>query len=155
MSRCGRLRTLVLVLEDLLHEKRSRSDVIELAARLPALAWGAPELRALQLVLPFPEGELGPLWSALEALPNLASLALGWVFLDAQDLPALTGENIADVLDAAQVGPAAPVQCALNTCCDRMVCELVYVRSMLLYQPRIAPPHLDRTLVASLAPATM
>ena len=131
VSRCGRLRTLVLVLEDLYTDWRTVSDVTELAARLPALAWGAPALRALQLVLPFPaepdsedepgpegelgqEGELDPaaelgaLWSALEALPNLASLALGWVSPEGEQ-PALTGYCIARMLDAVQVGPAAPV----------------------------------------------
>ena len=108
VSRCGRLRTLVLVLEDLLCKWRKPPDVTDLAARLPALAWGAPALRALQLVLPSAVGELGPLWSALEALPNLASLALGWVFLDGHPF-APTGRDIARVLDAAQVGLAAPV----------------------------------------------
>ena len=129
VSRCGRLRTLVLVLEPLSCGWRDVPDVTELAARLPALAWGAPALRALQLVLPFmsgPEDELGPegepgqedeldpaaelgaLWSALEALPNLASLALGWVSPEGGQ-PALTGYCVARMLDAVQVGPAAPV----------------------------------------------
>ena len=126
VSRCGRLHTLVLVLEALSCECREISEVEDVAARLPALAWGAPALRALQLVLPFaegepdsedelgqddelgPEAELGPLWSALEALPNLASLALGWVFPEGEP-PALIGESIARMLDAAQVSPAAPV----------------------------------------------
>ena len=86
----------------------SAADTTELAARLAALAWGAPALRALQLVLPSSGVELGPLWSALEALPNLASLALGWVFPDGEP-PALIGKHIARVLDAAQVGPGAPI----------------------------------------------
>ena len=81
-----------------------------LIAQLPALGSGAPALRALQLVLPvvpgdvsdLAEGELGQLWRALEALPNLASLALGCVFA-AGEPPAHMGERIASVLDAAQV----------------------------------------------------
>ena len=64
-------------------------------------------------MLPYREAELGPLWSTLEALPNLASLALGWVFPEGEP-PALIGEDIADLLDAAQVGPAAPVQRSLT-----------------------------------------
>ncbi len=88
-----------------------------LLKRLPALLSGAPGLRALQLVLPIPYDVTGmygfdpapllaPLWRALEALPNLASLALGYVFL-ADQRPADAGDNIAGLLDAAQVGPAA------------------------------------------------
>ena len=107
VSRCGRLRTLVLVLEDLYINWRTISGVLELAARLPALAWGAPALRTLQLVLPSATGEQGALWSALEALPNLASLALGWVF--PEEHYSARGNDIARMLDAAQVGLGAPL----------------------------------------------
>ena len=107
--RCGRLRTLVLALEDLDEEllpSDSEEESEGLIARLPALlASGAPALRALQLVLPTEaaEGGLGPLWRALEALPNLASLALGCVFGEGEPT-AHMGERIAAVLDDAQVG---------------------------------------------------
>ena len=99
----------MLALEDLDEEllpTDSDEESEGLIARLPALlASGAPALRALQLVLPLDaaEGELGPLWRALEALPNLASLALGCVF-GAGEPTAHMGERIAAVLDAAQVG---------------------------------------------------
>ena len=106
VSRCGRLRTLVLVLEDLSRAWRDIPEVTAVAARLPALAWGMPALRALQLVLPLRDAELGALWSALEALPDLASLALGWVL--AVEHYSAPGNDIARVLDAAQVGLGAP-----------------------------------------------
>ena len=105
--RCGRLRTLVLMLADLTEDQNpvGWDEPEDFIARLPALASGTPALRALQLVLPIDtaEGELDPLWRALEALPNLASLALGWVF-GAGEPSAHMGERIADVLDDAQVG---------------------------------------------------
>ncbi len=124
MCRCGRLRTLVLALDDLprewgMHEGRRFADLI---ARLPSLAVGAPRLRALQLVLPMLGGEGGAvekelehLWRGLEALRNLASLALGWVFMEDEDA-AYKGERIACVLDAAQVGPAESRRGAFVTC---------------------------------------
>ena len=90
MRRCSRLRTLVVVQ----HEPGfyyAPEDVVGhlgFIAHLPALVLDVPALRALQLVLHMvpgvrgnvAEGGLGPLLSALEALPNLASLALGWAF---------------------------------------------------------------------------
>ena len=114
VRRCSRLRTLVLVLEDQKSYRWSSDDkVADLVARLPALVVGAPALRALQLVLPMTwgitndvaEGGLGPLWRALEALPHLASLALGWVLTHGNNpqYPAPVGERIANVLDSAQV----------------------------------------------------
>ena len=77
----------------------------DLIAGLSALASGTPALRALHLVLPIDvaRGDLGPLWRALGALPNLASLALGCVF-EAGEPTAHMGKRIAGVLDAAQVG---------------------------------------------------
>ena len=90
MCRCGRLRTLVLAMDDWPTEGLGYTGCrfTDLTAQLPSLALGAPGLRALQLVLPMRDGEddleeedLEYLWRGLEALPNLASLALGWVFL--------------------------------------------------------------------------
>ena len=131
VCRCDRLRTLVLVLEDLSVGHRSLQEIGDLAEWLQALACGAPALRALQLVLPMlvepkqpdlsdiwalgepePEpawmgewarGQLGELWTALEALPNLASLTLGWV----SGGTTFKEDCISAVLDAAQVGSAA------------------------------------------------
>ena len=114
MCRCGQLRTLVLAL-DILPECY---ELDNLFARLPALASGAPRLRALQLVLPMLDGstvrypdvniDLGPLWRGLKALSSLTSLALGWAFM--QEEPAANrSERIANMLDAAQVGLAATV----------------------------------------------
>ena len=117
--RCGRLQTLVLVLvdatEDWTLDEHARD--MDLLARLPALASGAPALRALQVVLPasmFDDWlrELRPLWRALEALTNLASLALG-CFAALVDLPRHTlgdpdvAERIAGFLDASQVGSSS------------------------------------------------
>ena len=106
---------LVLVLEDLAKEDRRLEAFGNLAARLPALALGAPALRALQLVLPlvidgdepgglgeWAGGQLAQLWRALEALPNLASLTLGWITMSAH-----AAYSISVVLDAAQVGAPA------------------------------------------------
>lgn len=92
---------------------RELYELNTLLAGLPALASGAPRLRALQLGLPMLDGsvnsleiDLGPLWRGLGALSGLTSLALGWAPFG--DKPsAHMGERIADVLDAAQVGSAA------------------------------------------------
>ena len=117
--RCGRLRTLVLVLVDPTEDWTldEHAGDMDLLARLPALAAGAPALRALQAVLPasmFDDWlrELRPLWRALEALPDLASLALG-CYAALADFPRHTlghadmAERIAGFLDAAQVGPSS------------------------------------------------
>ena len=114
MRRCSRLRTLVLVLDDQDFCYFRGDKMVDLVARLPALVLGAPALCALQLVLPMMpsgaaalvEGGLGALCRALEALPNLASLALGWALtpLERRQKTAGVGERIADVLDAMQVG---------------------------------------------------
>ena len=125
VCRCGRLRTLVLVLEDLSGEDRRLEALRDLVARLPALPWGAPALRALQLVLPMvvgpdPDvpggmgewagGQLAQLRTALEALPNLASLTLGWITSSAY-----AEYSISIVLDAAQAGsPALLIVAILN-----------------------------------------
>ena len=115
VRRCSRLHTLVLVLYDYGQCAWPNDEIVALIARLPALVLGAPALRALQLVLPMVPGVtvdaaedgLPPLWSALEALPHVASLALGWALTprdhEEQTLP--MGARIAGVLDAAQVGP--------------------------------------------------
>ena len=101
--RCGRLRTWCSCWP----RKAARGGGLgaaDLIARLPALASGAPGLRALQVVLPIDaaQGGLGPLWRALEALPSLASLALGCAFYLGEPTKHM-GEDIADVLDAARV----------------------------------------------------
>ena len=93
--------------------KWPNDGVIDIVARLPALVLGAPALRALQLVLPmmldamyrWVDAKLPPLWRALEALPNLESLALGWVFTayESTRSPARAGARIAKLLDAARV----------------------------------------------------
>lgn len=119
VCRCSSLRTLVLVLEDLSKEERRLEEFGDLAAQLPVLAWGAPALHALQLVLPlvvdrdepggvgeWAGGQLARLWTALEALPNLASLTLGWITSSAY-----AEYSISIVLDAAQAGsPASLLQ---------------------------------------------
>ena len=113
VRRCSRLRTLVVVQ----HEPGffyAPDDINFVPApHLPALVLDAPTLRALQLVLHMVSGVagnmagvgLGPLLSSLEALPNLASLALGWAFMvrERSEQTTLVGERIADVLDAMQV----------------------------------------------------
>ena len=109
--RCARLRTLVLVLEacasghTFFYPEPASHTIKGLIARLPALASGAPALHALQLVLPIDaaEGDLRPLWRALEALPNLASLALGCATPRDEQAFEDAGERIANVLDAARV----------------------------------------------------
>ncbi len=116
LCRCRQLRTLVFAMDDLPDEWGAVMDfgAAELFAALPALAVGAPGLRALQLVLPMLDGgapgvrdeDLGPLWRGLEALHNLMSLTLGWVFMKGKASSGM-GERIASVLDLMQVGPAA------------------------------------------------
>ena len=114
ICRCSQLRTLVIML-DKMQNWVGVSDLCELnnlIAGLPALATGAPGLRALQVVLPMLDGmyepmhiHLDPLWRGLGAQSSLTSLALGWVFMP-EEFPAHEGERIAHVLDAAQVRSA-------------------------------------------------
>ena len=94
------------------YESDEEAADLRWAARLPALALGAPALRALHLVLTVgvAERDLDQLWRALEALPNLASLALGWVFR-AGEPKAHMGGRIADVLDAVQAGLSVSLTC--------------------------------------------
>ena len=114
--RCGRLRTLVLVLADSegywdsSRPGRLRTD--GLIAQLAALASGAPALRALQVVLPLDAAHrgLGPLWRALESLPNLASLALGYAFPKKEPTSSV-GQHIVRVLDAVRVRLAGMCPC--------------------------------------------
>ena len=124
VCRCGRLRTLVLVLEDLSDGHRSLEQIgdlaAHLAAQLPALALGAPALRTLQLVLSlvidydelggmgeWAGGQLAQVWTALEALPNLASLTLGWITSSRVYASSDAAYSISLVLDAAQAGAPA------------------------------------------------
>ena len=131
ICRCSQLRTLVIMLDEMQDwiGVNDLNELNNLIAGMPALAKGAPGLRALQLVLPMLDGtfeamylDLGPLWRGLGALTSLTSLALGWAFM-AGERCANNGERVANVLDAAQVSPAA------------MVCACVTCAAYLAYQP--------------------